>query len=345
VNVSVRQLADWVRGEVVGDGDVAVSAARPLSEAGPGDITYVDGTRNLPSLYTCGASAAVVPLSVPANGKPLIRVADPLAAFAAIVRQFRDETAGPEDAADRRIDPTACIHPTAVLGADVTIGPYAVVGAGVVLGARCHLQAGVNVGRRCRLGDDVTLYPHVVLYTDCLIGNRVTIHANAVIGADGFGYRTRDGRHEKVPQLGRVEIGDDVEIGAGSTIDRATFGATRIGEGTKIDNMVMIGHNCQIGRHNLLAAQVGVAGSCTTGDYVVMAGQAGIADHLAIGDRVVVAAQSGVTKSFPSGVRLLGYPAGLYEEKARVFACLEKLPELRKDLQRIKKALGLEDKA
>jgi UDP-3-O-[3-hydroxymyristoyl] glucosamine N-acyltransferase len=342
VNVSVRQMAEWVRGEVVGDGNVAVTAARPLSEAGPGDVTYVDGVRNLPSLYTSGASAAVVPLTVPANGKPLIRVADPLAAFAAIVLQFRGESSDPGVG---RIDPTACIDPTAVLGPDVTIGPHAVVGEGTVLGARCRLHAGVNVGRHCRLGDDVTLYPHVVLYPDCVLGNRVAIHANAVIGADGFGYRTRDGRHEKVPQLGHVEIGDDVEIGAGTTIDRATFGATRIGEGTKVDNLVMIGHNCQIGRHNLLAAQVGIAGSCTTGDYVVMAGQAGVADHLSVGDRVVVAAQSGLTKSVPPGVRMIGYPAGLYEEKSRVYACLEKLPELRKDLKRIKKALGLEDDA
>jgi UDP-3-O-[3-hydroxymyristoyl] glucosamine N-acyltransferase len=342
VNVSVRQVAEWVHGEVVGDGDVAVTAARPLSEAGPGDITYVDGSRNLPSLYTSGASAAVVPLTVPANGKPLIRVADPLAAFAAIVLQFRGHPSDHSDPAVGRIDPSACIDPTAVLGSEVTIGPYAVVAEGAVIGARCRLHAGANVGSHCRLGDEVTLYPHVVVYADCVLGNRVVIHANAVIGADGFGYRTRNGRHEKVPQVGRVEIGDDVEIGAGTTIDRATFGATRIGEGTKIDNLVQIGHNCQIGRHNLLAAQVGIAGSCTTGDYVVMAGQVGVADHLTVGDRVVIAAQSGVTKSMPAGSRLIGFPAGPYEEKMRAFACLEKLPDLRKDLHRIKKALGLE---
>ena len=345
MNVSVRQLAEWVRGEVVGDGDVSISAARPLSEAGPGDVTYVDGDRNLPSLYACGASAAVVPLTVPANGKPLIRVSDPLTAFATIVLHLRGAAAAPADPPDGRIDPTACVHPTAVLGSGTTVGPYAVIGEGAVLGSRCHLQAGVNVGRQCRLGDDVTLYPHVVLYSDCLIGNRVTIHANAVIGADGFGYRTRNGVHEKVPQLGRVEIGDDVEIGAGSTIDRATFGATRIGEGTKIDNLVIVAHNCQIGRHNLIAAQVGIAGSCSTGDYVVMAGQVGVADHLTVGERAVIGAQSGVTKSVPAGARMFGYPASPYEEKLRALACLEKLPEMRKDLHRIKKALGLEDGA
>jgi UDP-3-O-[3-hydroxymyristoyl] glucosamine N-acyltransferase len=223
------------------------------------------------------------------------------------------------------------------------VGAYAIVAEGAVLGARCRLHAGAHVGRLCRLGDDVTLHPHVVLYSDCAIGNRVTIHAHAVLGADGFGYRTRGGRHEKSPQLGRVEIGDDVEIGAGSTIDRATFGATRVGEGTKIDNLVQIGHNCQIGRHNLIAAQCGIAGSCTTGDYVVMAGQVGVADHLAVGERAVIGAQSGVTKSVPAGFRMFGYPAGPYDERLRVLACLEKLPEMRKDLRRIKKALGLGD--
>ena len=153
------------------------------------------------------------------------------------------------------------------------------VGEGAVLGARCQIHAGAFVGRDCRLGDDVVLHPHAVLYDDCTLGHRVIIHANAVIGADGFGYRTQNGRHVKVPQLGRVEIGDDVEIGACTTIDRGTFGPTRIGAGTKIDNLVMIAHNCQIGRHNLLVSQVGIAGSCTTGDYVVMAGQSGMADH------------------------------------------------------------------
>ena len=150
------------------------------------------------------------------------------------------------------------------------------VGEGSVLGARCRLHSGVVVGRNCRLGDDVVLHPHVVLYDGTILGNRVIVHANAVLGADGFGYRFQGGRHVKMPQFGSVEIGDDVEIGAGTTIDRGTFQATRIGAGTKIDNLVQIGHNCQIGKHNLFVSQVGIAGSCSTGDYVVMAGQVGV---------------------------------------------------------------------
>src|SRR5205807_3439123 len=165
--------------------------------------------------------------------------------------------------------------------------PFAAVGEGTVVGARCRLHSGAVVGRHCRLGDDVVLYPNAVLYDGTVLGSRVIIHANAVIGADGFGYRLQNGRHVKVPQLGHVELGDDVEIGACTTIDRGTFQATRIGAGTKIDNLVQIGHNCKIGRHNLLVSQMGIAGSSTTGDYVVMAGQVGIADHIHIGDRAV----------------------------------------------------------
>ncbi|HSQ55637.1 MAG TPA: UDP-3-O-(3-hydroxymyristoyl)glucosamine N-acyltransferase, partial [Gemmata sp.] len=178
---------------------------------------------------------------------------------------------------------------------------------------------------------------------DCIIGNRVVIHANAVIGGDGFGYRTQNGSHSKVPQLGWVEIEDDVEVGAGTTIDRGTFGPTRIGMGTKIDNLVMIAHNCQIGRHNLLCSQVGIAGSCTTGEYVVMAGQVGIADHVNVGDRVLILAKSGVPSDIPSDSHMLGYPALPHKEQARVLKTLEKLPEIRKDIKRIKERLGLEE--
>src|SRR5205807_1025225 len=180
---------------------------------------------------------------------------------------------------------------------------------GSILGARCQVHPGAVLGRHCRLGDDVVVYPNAVLYDGTVLGSRVIIHANAVLGADGFGYRQQSGKHVKVPQLGHVEIADDVEIGACSTIDRGTFDATRVGEGTKIDNLVQIGHNCQIGRHNLLVSQVGIAGSSSTGDYVVAAGQAGIVDHVHIGQGAVIGGQSGVSKNVPAGQRVLGAPA------------------------------------
>jgi UDP-3-O-[3-hydroxymyristoyl] glucosamine N-acyltransferase len=333
-------MAEWVSGELVGDGDVPIDAARPLTEAGPGDITFVEGEKNLTAWHTSRASAAVVPLAVPLNGRPLIRVADPLAAFAAIVLQLRGRRAADPTG---RIDPTAHVHPTAQLGPDCSVGPFAVIGEGVALGARCRIHAGAFVGRDCRLGDDVVLYPHAVVYDDCTLGHRVVIHANAVIGADGFGYRTQNGRHVKVPQLGRVELGDDVEVGACTTIDRGTFGPTRVGDGTKIDNLVMIAHNCQIGRHNLLVSQVGIAGSCTTGDHVVMAGQVGMADHISVGERAVIAARAGVVKDVPAGARVLGAPARPQKEALRLVLSAERLPDLIKDVRRIKQALGLGD--
>ncbi|MCL6498540.1 MAG: UDP-3-O-(3-hydroxymyristoyl)glucosamine N-acyltransferase, partial [Firmicutes bacterium] len=181
----------------------------------------------------------------------------------------------------------------AQLGRDVAIHPFAYVGDAAVIGDGCTLYPGAVVGARCVLGTGVILHPHVVLYDDTQIGARTEIHAGSVIGGDGFGYRLQDGRHVKVPQTGRVVIGEDVEIGANCTIDRGTFEATEIGDGSKIDNLVMIGHNNKIGRHNILCGQVGIAGSCKTGDYVVMAGQAGIKDHVEIGDRAIVGAQAG----------------------------------------------------
>jgi UDP-3-O-[3-hydroxymyristoyl] glucosamine N-acyltransferase len=339
VTVTVRQLAECVRGQLLGDGDQLILAARPLADALPGDITFVEHDKHLAAWNACRASAAIVPPGIPLNGRPLIRVADPLMAFVRVVQHLR----GRPVVSGSGISPTARIHSSVKLGEGVSIGDWAIVGEGTEIADNCTLHAGVVLGRFCRLGRDVTLHPHVVLYDDSILGHRVTIHANAVIGADGFGYRIQDGRHVKVPQLGWVEIEDDVEVGACSTIDRGTFGPTRIGTGTKIDNLVQIGHNCQIGRHNVLCSQVGVAGSSTTGDYVVMAGQVGVADHLTIGDQVTIGAKSGVAGSIPSNSQVLGSPATPHKEQVRMMITLEKLPDIRKDVQRIKKHLGLED--
>jgi UDP-3-O-[3-hydroxymyristoyl] glucosamine N-acyltransferase len=339
VTVTVRQLAEWVHGEVLGDGDQVISAARPLAEARPGDITFVEHDKHLVAWHASQASAALVPPGVPVNGRPVIRVADPLMAFVQIVRMLR----GRPERSEEGIHPASRVHPTVKVGLRVSIGALAMIGEGTEIDDGCKIHAGAIVGRFCKLGRDVTLHPHVVLYDECVLGNRVTVHANAVIGADGFGYRVQGGRHVKVPQLGWVEIEDDVEVGACSTIDRGTFGPTRIGTGTKIDNLVMIGHNCHIGRHNVLCSQVGIAGSSTTGDYVVMAGQVGVADHITIGDQVTIGAKSGVPGNIASKSQVLGTPATPHKEQVRMMLTLEKLPEIRKDVQRIKKLLGLED--
>jgi UDP-3-O-[3-hydroxymyristoyl] glucosamine N-acyltransferase len=339
VTVTVRQLAELVHGHVCGDGDLVITAARPVSEAGPGTITFIESDRHAHHLHTCRAAAAVAPAGMASPGLTLIQVADPLAAFITIVRHLH----GRPEAAPLGIDPRAVVHATARIGPETSIYPLAVVGEGTVLGARCRIHSGVVLGRFCRLGDDVTVYPNAVLYDGTILGNRAVVHANAVLGADGFGYRLQDGRHVKVPQLGHVEIGDDVEIGACTAIDRGTFQATRVGEGTKIDNLVQIGHNCQIGRHNLLVSQVGIAGSSSTGEYVVFAGQAGVADHVHIGSGAVVGAQAGIPRDVPDGQRVLGSPALPLREQQRIMMTLEKLPEMRRDLQRLKKRLGLDD--
>jgi UDP-3-O-[3-hydroxymyristoyl] glucosamine N-acyltransferase len=339
MSASVQMLAELVGGKIQGDANTIIHDAKTLEHAQPGDITFVENDKHLKGLTTCRASAAVVPPSVSSSSIPLIQATDPLTAFVTIVRHLRGELKLPPVG----IDPRSAVHPTAKLGSEASVYPFAYIGEGSIIGARCQIHSGAVVGRFCRLGDDVTLYPHSVLYDRTVLGHRVIIHANAVIGADGFGYRLHDGRHDKVPQLGHVEIADDVEVGACTTIDRGTFHATQIGAGTKIDNLVQIGHNCQIGRHNMLVSQMGIAGSSTTGDYVVVAGQVGITDHVHLGDRVIVGAKAGVTKDVPPGLRMLGAPATPEREQKRILMTLERLPEIRRDIRRIKEKLGMRD--
>ena len=308
---TVQELAALVEGRVEGAGDAVAVAARPLGEAGPSDISFIENEHHLRHLKDTRAAAVVVAAALLDKARPyligrsapltLVAVKDALGAFVTIAQQLQ----GQPRQAPHGIDPKASVE-AAAIGPDPSIHAFAVVGAGTTIGARCQIHAGVVIGRNCRLGDDVILYPNVVLYDNTVVGHRTQIHANAVIGADGFGYRFHEGRHVKVPQLGLVEIGDDVEIGACTTIDRGTFQATRVGSGTKIDNLVMIGHNCQVGRHNLLVSQVGIAGSCTTGNYVVMAGQVGVADHIHFGDGCQIGARSGVMRDVPAGERILG---------------------------------------
>jgi UDP-3-O-[3-hydroxymyristoyl] glucosamine N-acyltransferase len=340
VVATVEQLAALVRGRVVGDGSVPIHSARPVAEAGPGDITFIENERYARMLRSSPASAAIVgPHFKPSADPvlPMIEVDDPIQAFLAV----RNHLGAAEKPRWSGVHPMAWVAPTATIGRDVAIYPFAYVGDEAVIGDGATLHPGVVVGDRCRIGRDSVIHPNAVLYRDVTLGERVEVHAGTVLGGDGFGYRMIDGRHVKVPQTGRVEVGDDVEIGANCTVDRATFEATRIGEGSKIDNLVMIGHNNQIGRHNLLCGQVGIAGSCKTGDYVVMAGQAGVKDNTEIGDRVMIGAQAGVHRGIPSGQSVLGSPAIPVREQRRVFQMIARLPEMHRQLRELAAQVAL----
>ncbi len=339
MKATVHELADLVHGTVVGDGAVVIGAARPLQDAQLGDITFLEDVKRGSLLQQSPASAFIVPPQIAFNSKPLIHASDPLMAFIAVFQHFQDKPAPYASG----IDPRAAVHASAHIDATSSVLPLVGIGENTTVGKRCVLHGGVIVGRNCRLGDDVILYSNVVLYDNTVVGDRVIIHANAVVGGDGFGYRTRQGRHVKVPQMGNVVIEADVEIGAGTTIDRSTFQSTRIGAGTKIDNLVQIAHNCQIGKHNLLAAQVGIAGSTSTGAYVVLGGQVGVRDHIHLGDGVMVGAQSGVQHDTPPGTKLFGSPAQDDRDAARMLAAMKKLPTMRKDLLRILRQLGLDE--
>jgi UDP-3-O-[3-hydroxymyristoyl] glucosamine N-acyltransferase len=236
--------------------------------------------------------------------------------------------------------PHAYVAPTVKLGANVDIHPGASVADGVVIGAHTTIHSGVRIMPDCVIGSGVTIFPNVVLYKNTRVGDRVIIHAGSIIGAYGFGYRQVDGRHLLSAQLGNVEIAADVEIGAATTIDRGTYGPTIIGEGTKIDNLVMIAHNCRLGRHNLICSQVGVAGSTTTGDYVVMAGQVGVRDHVHIGDRAVLCSKAGVSNDVRAGEEVLGSPASPLRQAKLQMAAVAKLPEMRRQFRIMQRQLA-----
>jgi UDP-3-O-[3-hydroxymyristoyl] glucosamine N-acyltransferase len=334
---TAAELAARLQGTLVGDSTTLFTGARPLHQAGATDVSFVADAEHERDLSRTRAGLLLGRPGLRHGQTPIIEVADPLLSFLDLFALFHPRP----PRTGYGIHPTAVIDPTVVLGEAVDIHAHVTIAAGTRLGKRCRLFPGVVIGRDCLLGDDVTLHPNVVLYEGVKLGDRVEIHANAVIGADGFGYRLRDGRHVKIPQLGGVVIEPDVEIGACTTIDRGTFEPTRVGQGTKIDNLVMIGHNCQIGRHNLLVSQVGIAGSSSTGDYVVMAGQVGVADHVHIGDKAVLGAQAGVHKDIPPGWRVLGAPARPERDAKVILLSLDKLPELRQDVRTIKRHLGL----
>jgi len=335
MKVTLDAVAEAIDGTVVGDGSVEITGVAGIREARRGELTFLANPRYESYLRETQATAIIVAENHRDLGIPLIVNDHPYLAFLKAVRFFAGE-------ADR---PCAGIHPSAVVAEDAfisddaSVGPHAVIEAEAVLGARSVVHAGCFIGARAKIGEDTLLYPHVTVRENCSVGDRVIVHCGTVIGSDGFGF-VRDGDvHRKLPQVGNVVVEDEVEIGANVTIDRATTGTTRIGAGSKIDNLVQIAHNVQIGKNCIIVAQVGISGSTVLGDHVVLAGQVGIVGHIEIGDRAIVGAQSGVSKSVKPGERMFGYPALPIGQAKRIEATLRHLPELVQTVRQLKRRL------
>ena len=328
MEITVSELAALVGGQLASgaDGSAKISGAAALAEALPGEVTFFGNPKYLAQLRTSRATVALVPLAFSEEVPALcIRCENPTLAFSKVVERF----APPPVRFAPGIHPTAVTAEGVQLGANVSIQPYAVIEKGASIGAGTIIGAHSTIGQDTQIGSDCHIHPQVTVGHRCKIGNRVILFAGAVIGSDGFGYELQNGRQVKISQIGIVQIDDDVEIGANSNVDRARFGRTWIGEGTKIDNLVQVGHNVVIGKHCILCGGTGVAGSTKIGDFVTLAGQVGTVGHVQIGDGVIVGAQSGVSKSLPANGVYMGTPAIPAREWKEQIAGIHSLRKLR----------------
>ena len=332
VSHTAAQIAELVQGEVLGDPTTLLTGLAQADAAKPGDLTFAEKEAHFTAAELSAASAILVSGPFTSAAKVLIRVRNPRVAFAKVLPLFF-----PADQHAAGIHPSAVVATTAIVHESAHIGPNCVVGEHAHIGARSVLLGGNHIGRDSRLGDDVCLFPNVVIYARTSIGNRVTIHAGTVIGGDGYGYVFDAGIHRKILQVGNVVIHDDVEIGANAAIDRAALGSTVIGAGTKIDNLVHIAHNVSIGRHCLIMGQSGFAGSTRLGDYAVIASQSGIAGHLSIGTQATVGAKSGVMRDVPDGGVVLGIPAMPDKQAKRQMIGVMQLPETTKRVRELER--------
>ena len=329
--LTARAVADIVGGRLLGDGGVAITSVAPIDRAGPTALTMAVSPRYAGALASCGAGAVLLPPALadaPSSPPARIVVDDPYAALVEVLRRLF-----PPSQAALGIDPTARIGAGARFGVDVSIGPFALLGRNVRLGDRCVLGEGVSLDDGVTVGDDCRMDARVVCYAGATIGRGVLVKAGAVIGGDGFGYLSRGGAHERIPHVGGCLIGDDVEIGSNSCVDRGSLDDTVIGRGTKLDNLVHVGHNVRIGERCLLMAGVGVGGSTRLGNDVILAGHVGVTDHLTIGDRVQVAAKSAVIGNVPAGAVVSGHPARPNRQVLRAQAALYRLAPIVGELE------------
>ena len=334
--ISAADIARLVKGELIGDGKLLVSGFSGIKEAKKNELTFLSNPKYDSLLFDTQAGVILVPRQITCPGKTLIRVDNPSLSFTEVVNHLLK---GAPDYKPRGIHPTAVIAPQAKLAPGVAVGAHTIIEEGALVEKGCVIYANCYVGHETHLGENCLIYPQVVLREKVSLGNRVIIHSGTVIGSDGYGYVTVDGKHIKIPQVGSVLIEDDVEIGANVTIDRARFDKTIIGEGTKIDNLVHIAHNVTIGKHCLIIAQVGISGSTRIGNYVVLAGQVGVVGHLEIGDGAVIAAQSGVSKSIKAGEQVFGSPAQPIKEAYRTNAHIQRLDKYAEMIKNLKKRI------
>lgn len=327
----LSELARVAGGRVTGDGNTTITGVAGIRDARPGDITFLSNPTYHEFVATTRASALIGPHGIQC-GLPTIEMDDPYLGFLRVLSVFAESR---KVTYPRGIHETAIVDPSVEIGEDVAIGPFCQVCSGARIGGSSTILLGSYVGEGATVGEGCLIYPNVTIREGSQLGNRVILHPGVVVGSDGFGF-ARDGEvNRKIPQIGIVVIEDDVEIGANSTIDRATIGATRICSGTKIDNLVMIAHNVVVGKNTMLAAQVGISGSTEVGEGVIMGGQVGCAGHIRIGNRVIVGGQSGVSKSIPDGMTVFGYPAREHQQAKKLQVYMKRLPEMHEKIKRL----------
>ncbi len=341
--MTVADIAEWLQGDLVGDGSTNILRVSKIEEAGHQELTFLANPRYAKHMETTKASAILVSRSfTPTDARApqtlaFIKVDDPYVAFLQVLRRLTPSI----DPFGKGIHPTAVVSSTATLGTSVSIGAHAVIGDGVRIGADTRIGEGCIVGARVEIGNNCLLFPNTIVYHQCRLGNRVSVHSGTVIGSDGFGFAPkRDGTYEKIPQLGIVVIEDDVEIGSNCSIDRATLGETLIKKGVKLDNLIQVAHNVVIGENTVIAAQTGISGSTKLGKNMMVGGQVGIVGHIEIADRTVIMAQSGVSNSITEeGKSYFGYPAKERGRALRIEAIVRSLPELAKDIQALNRQM------
>lgn len=330
---TLKEIAKFINGELVGDGNISVKGINGIQDAQEGDLTFIANSKDEELIDQTKASCVVVPKNINRSfNKPFIKVDYPSVALSKIIEFIMPESI-PHP---KGIHETAVISDNVSLGKNISIGPYTIISDKVSIGDNTVIYPFCYVGKNSKIGSGCILYPHVTVRESIIIGNKVIIHPGTVVGSDGFGFDTqRDGTHFKIPQLGTVVVEDDVEIGSCVTIDRARFNKTVIGKGSKIDNLVQIAHNVIIGPYCLIAAQSGISGSSTLGRNVVFGGQVGVADHLKIGDFVMAGAKTGISKSFPPKTVLFGYPAKQVDKARELIASIGLLPKLYKRVREL----------